>query len=375
MYRKKLSAALALLIVCSSSTPTHAKWTNRERDYAATFAIGAAAFSGLAYAAYWFFSASDEDVLHDAHSKFIAYKNDYAAINNTLSERMKTSGITEANAQQFAQNIDENSLYALAVTKHQMATIAVYHRQLSSSLLDLQSHYDELQSRIPGQKDLVLQDTMRSTADNIKNLIESLSLLDRIFTLHKAYFTLYEFEAKMGAKYAEEFKVLADYYGNQYSQEEAIRRYIISQSSTSSLPFPRVEYLKRIERDITTLISTIERASFGYPSRLGSAQHYLATLKAIKSYILTDAQYREETVQYERDQREKERLRIEREKADIERRKALAAERQARAEQEKADAKYREAYARERAARAQEESNRINRAKQNNAQTIHVVHY
>ena len=375
MKNKKVSLPLTALLLLSAA-PTHIEAKNKDENSLLFSAIGITALGACVYALYNYLSESDEDVLDNGYRKLIAYKNDYSIMSTALTMRLKECDLTTKDSH-YAQDVDEKLLYALATKKHNQATITVYRSQLSSALRDLKFVYDELTYRIKKQKDVLLQDRMRNTTEQLKTLIDTLSLLDRICAHHEAYFLMYETESKTGIKYADEFKVLTDYYGNQEMQANATRHYIITQSGTSSLPFPRVEYLKRIERDIKSLDKIIKRATHNYQDRTSSALHYLATLKTIKSYIITDALYNQEITNYERDQREKERIRIEREKADTERRKADAAERQACAEQEKAWAKQREARAKEEENRIRERENRMNRINQTNGnrQTVHMVHH
>jgi len=273
-----------------------------------------------------FCSESDEQVVQKAEQKIPVYRATYSDM----------IGLCKAHTHS-PQSDYEDFLYTLAVKKHHQAGIYSYLSDLNSVIQELEKARTELVKRIPNQSAYALKKDMQTAVSDIQTLLNDLIALRDILATHKSYFELYQTESVIGERYARERIVLAHAYGDRNAEMFAIRQYVVAESSTSGSPFPRVSYIKPLDRDIASFEERIRHTGH-YPRRVQLAQQLLQSLRAIKGYIVTDATYAQEIISYEQDQREKERIRIEQEKADAERRKAAAAEEQARAEQRKADA-------------------------------------
>ncbi len=295
---------------------------------------GVAGAVGL-YSAYnWLCGESDEEAMDTARQRMVVCKNEYRHAFGVLGLRVEPA-ISISQANRLVDHLDEKVLYELAKIKQSKPTIAVYRSQVDAVVRDLRFSYNTLSTRIADQKEYILRNRMQQTVDDLKVLVDEMDLLARTLKVHQSYFDLYETEGKLGFKYDEELRVLAGYNGNLDNQAWAIRQFVVARSKTSSLPFPRVEYRKIVDRDIERLESVLNKSSRYYPDRMSCVRQLIDTLKSIRSFILMDVSYSPEVKDYEHDQREKERIRIERDKADAERIRAAAEERRARAERDR----------------------------------------
>lgn len=359
----KKIACIALMALSILPSPAYASGGNPNNDNEiklfAAVAAAAICISGGIYLVWKAFcSESDEQVLQKAQQKIPVYRATYSDM----------IGLCKAHAQS-PQSDYEDFLYTLAVKKHHQAGIYSYLSDLNNTIQELEKARTELAKRIPnlsthscGHEDSGLKNDMQTAASNIQTLLNDLIALRDILATHKSYFELYQTEAIISERYTRERIVLAHAYGDRNAEMFAIRHYVIAESSASGSPFPRVSYIKPLDRDIASFEERIRHTGH-YPRRVQLAQQLLQSLRAIKGYIVTDATYAQEIMSYEQDQREKERIRIEQEKADAERRKAAAAEEQARAERERAYAELRKAHAAEEQARAERERARASHRK------------
>ena len=323
MNKTKKTYALTALVLFTAF-PTYIAQTRDDNGTRLAIGIigGVAGAVGL-YGAYnWLCGESDEEAMATARQRAIECKNEYREP-------------IAMQAGQYVDRLDEKILCELAKIKHSKPTISVYLSQVDSALRDLRSSYNTLSKRIVDQRDYMVRDCMQQVVSELRTLIEEMDLFSRTLKTHQSYFDLYEAEKKLAFKYDEELIVLASYNGNLDNQAWAIRQFVIARSKTSSLPFPRVEYRKIVDRDIERLESIFNKSSRHYPERMAYMRQLIDTLKLIKSFLVTDVLYPQEVVNYEHDQREKERIRIERDKADAARRKAEAEECKARAERDR----------------------------------------
>ena len=273
---------------------------------------------------------TDEEFIVSARRDIMAHRGGYAAALDVVYNRAHELNMSSHDMYAYARQIDESLLYALARAKHSSVSIALYRTGLAGVLRDLHKAHRDAQQRLASQSDSLIRNQLLRIEGDLKSLIESLEALASFLSHHESYFDIYETEAQLGVKYAQELRLLADYAASQDMQARAIRHFVIAQSSVSSTPFAHVEYRRILDRDIMLVERCINRSAYNYQGRLGAARQLLGTLQAIKSYVVTDPAYSQELIHYEQDQREKERLRIEREKAAIERRKVAEQERRAR---------------------------------------------
>jgi len=318
--------------------PTHTR--NNDGTRLAIGVIGGVAGGLGLYGLYnWLCDESDEEVLATAQQHMTACKNEYkkpvTMLVNVVRNEFMEEMITPSRVNRYIDRLNERILCELALMKYDKPIINIYRSQLDSTLRNLNSSYNALSKRIIGQNDYIMRNHMQQTMNELMPLIEDVDLFARTLKIHESYFNLYETEGKVAFKYNEELKVIANYNSNLDNQAWAIRQFVIAHSKTSSLPFPRVEYHKIVNRDIEKLESVFNRSSHHYPERMACMRQLIDTLKLIKSFIVTDVAYSQEVTNYERDQRERERIRIEREKADAARRQAEAEESKARAERER----------------------------------------
>lgn len=350
----KKIVCIAIMALSILPSPVYASGVNSNNDdeikLFAMVAAGAICIGGGIYLfCKAFCSESDEQVLQKAQQKIPVYRATYSDM----------IGLCKAHTN--APHSDyEDFLYTLAVKKHHQAGIYSYLSDLNSAIQELEKVRTELSKRIPNQSTYTLKKDMQTTVSDIQTLLNDLIALRDILATHKSYFELYQTESVIGERYARERIVLAHAYGDRNAEMFAIRHYVIAESSASGSPFPRVSYIKPLDRDIASFEERIRHTGH-YPRRVQLAQQLLQSLRAIKGYIVTDATYAQEIISYEQDQREKERIRIEQEKADAERRKAAAAEEQARAERERARAEQRKADAAEDRVRSERERTRLER--------------
>jgi len=311
MKREKRVLLLAAFLLLPT-TPVNSK---QDHDII-TSTVGAAAIISTGVGCYvlfnWLTQEPNEVVLDNAYRQYTAYKNTYQTILTQFNEHRASL--------EHTRTVDEQALYALAVAKHTVPT-TVYCTFLSSAVSDLTSSYTILLERAEQHNTRMLKDAMHATANLLKDTIDSLSLLHEIVTQHQAYFYLYEVESRL-TTYKDVCMLIDNHLYDHTAQADTVRHFIATESSTHTLPFPRVEYLKKIDRDINRLEQALRIPAHTYPDRTHAATELLNKLKSIKSYVEAGTGYAQEATDYEHDQFEKECIRTARKRNGYKRTKA-----------------------------------------------------
>lgn len=321
-YKKKFPLLLALLTVIFSPVQIDSFDNNAAKFTVG--AIGAVAGAVGLYSLYdWAFSENDEAVIARSYANMQECRQSYEQEWHLIGTQVSAAWL------------HEDILYALARLKHHKDAITSYTCLADTRLQRLESCHAELLKRINQKEKSLLHNQLLKVADDLFGVLEYMKSFVQVLKMHQSYFELYEIESLLGRTYHQELSLLDTYAHDRSAQAWAIRNFVITQSKTSSLPFPRVLYCHTLTHDINRLESIFNRATRHYAERMGFVRQLIDTLKAIKSYVVTDVLYTQESLQYEHDKREKERIAIERSKAQAEQRKAEAEERRAATERER----------------------------------------
>jgi hypothetical protein len=339
-----ITAIRSLLFSClflSLFTPHH---TRPNPGFGTSLALAGAALigiGGIAAAANWFFTPSDEEVYRTSQDMIHAAQNSYCSLSEYIECAYNIRD--EEDCGKIFSYLKEPVLYDIAIAlwnSRDLAYVGIdsfrsYSNTLSATLSDLKKQARTVRERIDkleeqyaahyaaGDTNYRILKKLRKVHRELKHLIPHIELLYQYLSHHRSYFNLCAVEWALFTKYERELRIInACRYQDPYCLE---RELVNAMGQLSSGTYPYVNYVYALERHIEDLQYCRSSLTYAYKDRIFYVNTFLDNLNLIRSVV--DARYQEECCRKRKDERKQERLRIERERVRIEREKAYELQR------------------------------------------------
>lgn len=180
----------------------------------------------------------------------------------------------------YASDVNEALLYKLAVENRDKSSITVYLSNLNKQIKKLRTCKSKLSS--------YSSPTLKAS---LQTLINKLSKLSDIVSVHKTYFELYEAEDSVWKSYNKELALLYDANLSYYTLCPRLRSVIRQRCTLWWDTFPYITYVSDLRDKIEQLPHAIMRTSTHYNSRIGAAHKLLDKLYCLETIVLADPTY------------------------------------------------------------------------------------
>lgn len=230
--------------------------------------------------------------------------------------------------------IDEKILYPCALAGVHSHCACIY-----SSICALSDSIDKAEKAIKRAKSDCLKDELSMVVEKLRRLKRELSDVQECLSIHKAYFELFDLEAKLLASHARELETCRVESERVTILLPGVREGYLQTALNSCLnlryrphdadwKYPYFAYAQKCAHDIGNLERAIGSMSSCHQGRLNEAYKLLHALKTIHHCVATAPEYHSNI-------RAREQERIDRERLELERARLRAEQERARAEQER----------------------------------------
>ncbi len=251
------------------------------------------------------------------------------------------------------RSVDEAMLHRCILASTQAQCSSLY-----SDISKLADALTATEKAIKRAKSEYLKEELRRTANNLAILKRSLTNVQEGLDLHKAYFELFELQAKLSTAHARELEAIKRparlLLGASHADINACLNLRYS-SYDAEWKYPFLAYGKKCAQDIRELERAIARASSSYYTLLNNSRNLLQNLKSIHSCVVNAPEYQSNIRDRERDRLERERLELEQARLRAEQERARAERERARAEQDRLTLEHARLHAEQVHARAERE--------------------
>lgn len=268
-------------------------------------AIGAAGLAtyGLVKLGCWLFGKSDESAVEAAQKNVREASAQYANITNILNKAY--AGSTDI--QSCITDVSEPILYELAKAKYHDADIKLYIKRLHQTIQKLEKQSQDLHKRIqnalseptPSHASLRLVARMKAAENTIQALLPLLYFAYEYLNHHIHYFALFETEDAMMYRYERDLHAIESYQGDLHYLQDMVHQSVMLYQRRHHDPYPYRWYVKRLEEDIYTLHSALEKLSYTYTNRFTVATDLYNKLEKIREIMISSSYYLDELRAYE----------------------------------------------------------------------------
>lgn len=289
-----LSFILCLALLCTPHKTTTSGW-----DAGFSMAVGGLALAALGGALCYACSESDEAATTRAEQDATQAARCYQAEADALCAFHDITSYPLPSAQSLY--VDElNELYPTAQNLVARGfTISEYRNQLNTCIHGLRSDFSNIEHRKNKlarkinrtMEETLLLDRMQRVYDTMKSLLPLITLYYDFLTLHRAYFELYEYEAKLCIVYQQELAYGHAYPHDPLSLGNALRHCVGARFAAQ--PYPYTAYKHALDNDIQKLQALISKAR-RYPHRYTAAVQLEQYLIRVRGIILADTIYLQE---------------------------------------------------------------------------------
>ncbi len=392
---KRLLTTLALMVLCSSATPTKADDNNANTLLiGSAIAAGIIGICGLIYGIMQSYKKSPEQIAKDAQEAL-----DTAHMYGQCFHAEYMGTFQQACYEEPTLNEIERNFLEAVIRHAQDPNVHIDVEQhidaVHSSLISLEKTLKEVEELVD---DLLLDDdTYLPIYDHLvtimlKSEAELAYLKDyyQRFTEHRAYFRLAACEAKLLEKYKDAIVgtnldsiVWEPFVVSIYDPEKVVTKetqllHIAKMHNTHS-NYPLVQYYLQLCNDIATLDYCIRSLTHQY-SKIHAAKKLWHQFSIIRDIIADDHVFKEEYKRKNEDDAQRVLLELTRRKVEAQEQMARAATQQAMAAQQKAFAAQQQLYTKQSTTTGQNGSNNADDAQitigsGNNTRTVSVAWY